>query len=108
MPKVSEPATLPDSYQTLLCELKRRVAEARLQASLAVNRELVILYWRIGRDIWLRPQDEGWGAKMIDRRADLKKTFPEMHGFSPRNLKYMRAGDRVQSLKSSTTYGTKE
>jgi hypothetical protein len=53
-PKVSEPAALPDSYQALLSELKQSVAEARLRAALAVNRELVILYWRIGRDILLR------------------------------------------------------
>jgi len=56
-----------------------------------VNTELVLLYWTIGRDILLRQEKERWGAKVIDRlSADLKRSFPEMKGFSPRNLKYMR------------------
>lgn len=91
-PTVARSQALPDSYQTLLSQLKQRVAEARVRASSAVNHELVMLYWRIGRDILIRQQTEGWGAKVIDRLgADLKKAFPEMKGFSPRNLKYMRA-----------------
>lgn len=53
---------------------------------------LVLLYWQIGRDILTRQQQQGWGAKVIDRlAADLRDSFPEMKGFSPRNLKYMRA-----------------
>jgi predicted nuclease of restriction endonuclease-like (RecB) superfamily len=84
--------SLPDNYQALLQELKQRIREAQLRASVAVNRELVLLYWRIGRDILIRQERERWGAKVIDRlAADLKKAFPEMKGFSPRNLKYMRA-----------------
>ncbi|HWF12077.1 MAG TPA: DUF1016 N-terminal domain-containing protein [Bryobacteraceae bacterium] len=59
---------------------------------MAVNRELVLLYWQLGRDILDRQQRENWGAKVIDRlAADLKRAFPDMKGFSPRNLKYMRA-----------------
>ncbi len=83
---------LPDNYQALLRELKQRIRESQLRASVAVNRELVLLYWRIGRDILVRQEREHWGAKVIDRlAADLKKAFPAMKGFSPRNLKYMRA-----------------
>lgn len=83
---------LPDTYPALLQELKQRIREAQLRASVSVNRELVLLYWRIGRDILLRQERERWGAKVIDRLAtDLKKAFPEMKGFSSRNLKYMRA-----------------
>jgi len=68
-----------------------RIRAAQLRASLAVNRELVLLYWQIGHDILDRQDREGWGAKIIDRLAiDLKRAFPEMKGFSPRNLKYMR------------------
>jgi predicted nuclease of restriction endonuclease-like (RecB) superfamily len=56
------------------------------------NRELVLLYWQIGRDILARQAEQGWGAKVIDRlAADLRTAFPDMKGFSPRNLKYMRA-----------------
>jgi predicted nuclease of restriction endonuclease-like (RecB) superfamily len=82
----------PAGYGELLAELKQRIQNAQLRASLAVNRELVLLYWQIGRQILTRQQRESWGAKVVDRlAADLKATFPEMKGFSPRNLKYMRA-----------------
>ena len=81
----------PDSYAQLLADLKHRIQAAQLRASLAVNRELVLLYWQIGRDILDRQQRESWGAKVIDRlAADLKRECPDMKGFSLRNLKYMR------------------
>jgi hypothetical protein len=70
----------------------KRACTAQLKAGLAVNRERALLYWRIGREILLRQKREGWGAKVIDHLArDLGREFPEMHGFSPRNLKYMRS-----------------
>lgn len=74
-----------------------------MRAALAVNRELVTLYWQIGRAILDRQQRYGWGAKVIDHlSADLRKSFPELKGFSPRNLKYMRAPSlrliRIRSL----------
>ncbi|BCL34366.1 YhcG family protein [Nostoc sp. MS1] len=79
-------------YEDFLAELKTRISTAQLRAAVAVNKELVLLYWQIGRDIIHRQQQQGWGAKVIDRlAADLRKAFPEMKGFSPRNLKYMRA-----------------
>lgn len=79
-------------YNDFLRELKERIRSAQVRAVLAVNRELVLLYWQIGRDILTRQQQQGWGAKVIDRLAtDLRSSFPEMKGFSPRNLKYMRA-----------------
>jgi predicted nuclease of restriction endonuclease-like (RecB) superfamily len=80
-----------DSYAQFLADLKSRIQAAHLRASVAVNRELVLLYWQIGRDILDRQQRESWGAKVIDRlAADLKREFPDMRGFSIRNLKYMR------------------
>ncbi len=82
----------PSNYVTFLDDLKQRVCNARLRASLSVNRELILLYWQIGKDILVRQEGEGWGAKVIERLAnDLKKEFPEMRGFSPRNLKFMRS-----------------
>jgi predicted nuclease of restriction endonuclease-like (RecB) superfamily len=79
-------------YDILLRELKDCIRTAQVRAALAVNRELVLLYWKIGREILTRQQQQGWGAKVIDKLAkDLQKEFPEMKGFSPRNLKYMRA-----------------
>jgi predicted nuclease of restriction endonuclease-like (RecB) superfamily len=81
-----------DEYQHWLTDLKRRVERARQRAAASANRELVTLYWQIGRDILDRQQREGWGAGVVDRLArDLKAAFPDMRGFSPRNLKYMRA-----------------
>jgi predicted nuclease of restriction endonuclease-like (RecB) superfamily len=78
-------------YEAFLRDLKERIRDAQLRAAIAVNRELVLLYWRIGHEILTRQQQQGWGAKVIDRLAkDLKQEFPEMQGFSPRNLKYMR------------------
>ena len=83
---------LPADYGAWLAELKTRIHTAQQRATLAVNRELVLLYWQIGRDILDRQGREGWGAKVIERLAqDLRNAFPDMKGFSPRNLKYMRA-----------------
>jgi predicted nuclease of restriction endonuclease-like (RecB) superfamily len=85
-------ALLPKGYDELLGQLKERIRSAQLRANLAVNREMVLLYWQIGRDILERQAQEGWGAKVIDRLgADLRHAFPDMTGLSPRNLKYMRA-----------------
>ncbi|HCF27702.1 MAG TPA: DUF1016 domain-containing protein [Cyanobacteria bacterium UBA11049] len=79
-------------YDDFLRELKTRISSAQLRAAIALNKELVLLYWQIGRDILQRQQQQGWGAKVINRLAvDLQKAFPDMKGFSPRNLKYMRA-----------------
>jgi predicted nuclease of restriction endonuclease-like (RecB) superfamily len=82
----------PEGYAEWMREVKARVHEARQRAARAVNSELVGLYWRIGRDIRAREEAHGWGARIVDRiSADLKTEFPDTEGFSPRNLKYMRA-----------------
>ncbi len=58
----------------------------------ACNSVMVMLYWDIGRRILHKQAEQGYGTKVIDRlAADLREAFPEMRGFSPRNLKYMRA-----------------
>lgn len=88
-PALIEP---PQGYAEWLNDLKVRIHEAQQRATLAVNAELVRLYWRLGRDILARQAAQGWGAKVIDRLSrDLREAFPELKGFSPRNLKYMRA-----------------
>ena len=82
---------LPADYRDLLAALKARIGEARLRAAVSVNRELMLLYWEIGRDILARQAQEGWGTAVIERlAADLRRDFPDMTGLSPRNLKYMR------------------
>src|SRR5580658_2475367 len=87
-----KPTDTPAGYNAWLAELKTRIRDARLRASLAVNAELIGLYWRIGRDILERQERDGWGAKVVDRLAlDLRAAFPGMRGFSRANLLYMRA-----------------
>lgn len=81
----------PEGYREFVATLKNRIRSAQVKAAVSVNRELVLLYWQIGDDILARQEREGWGAKVIDRlSSDLMKEFPEMKGFSVRNLKYMR------------------
>lgn len=83
---------LPADYGQWLTEIKGRVLATRQKAALAANAELVSLYWHIGRDILERQAAQGWGSKVIERLGrDLREAFPEMKGFSTRNLKYMRA-----------------
>ena len=82
----------PDDYNDFLRDLKARIRGAQVRVALAINRELVLLYWQIGRDILTQQEKEGWGAKVIQRLAqDLKQAFPEIKGFSRTNLLYMRA-----------------
>lgn len=82
--------TPPEGYADWLAQLKTEIGQRRQRAALAVNVELIGLYARIGQDILERQQRQGWGAKVIDRLArDLKVAFPDMRGFSSRNLKYM-------------------
>jgi hypothetical protein len=81
---------VPEGYADWLAQLKHDIQQARQRAALAVNAELVLLYHRIGIEIQQRQQTQGWGAKVIDRLArDLKEAFPDIRGFSSRNLKYM-------------------
>ena len=85
-------AQAPAHYPEFLAGLKSRIAAARTRAALAVNSELIRLYWEVGNDILDREQREGWGAKVIDRLAvDLRREFPDMTGFSRSNLHYMRS-----------------
>lgn len=80
------------NYNQLLQDLKQRIRRAQVRASLAVNQELILLYWQLGQEILARQQQQGWGAKVIAQLAqDLRQEFPEMKGFSRSNLMYMRA-----------------
>lgn len=85
-------AGLPGDYAEALAEIKQRIQQERLRVILAANSAMVLLYWDLGRMILDRQELAGWGAKVIDRlSADLREAFADMKGFSPRNLKYMRA-----------------
>ena len=86
------PPTPTSDYPTFLTELKTRIRQAQLKAALSVNKELILLYWKIGKDILANQEKLGWGAKVIDQLSqDLRTEFPEIKGFSVRNLKYMQA-----------------
>ncbi len=82
----------PADYADWLTALKNRIYQAQQRSTLAVNQELILLYWQIGKDILARQSEQGWGAKVIEQLAhDLRNAFPEMKGFSRSNLLYMRA-----------------
>ena len=86
------PSPIPENYDDFLRDLKERIRSAQVRAALSVNRELVLLYWQLGRDILTRQRQQGWGAKVITKLSkDLRQAFPEMKGFSRTNLLYMRA-----------------
>ncbi len=81
-----------DGYADFLADIKSRIQTAQVKAALSLSREVVWLYWQIGHEVLARQARHGWGAKIADRlAADLKAAFPGIEGFSPRNIKYMRA-----------------
>ena len=78
-------------YPAFLAALKERILHARNSAARAVNRELVLLYWDIGRAIVEKQQTAGWGDSVVERLAvDLRTAFPDMRGFSVVNLWRMK------------------
>lgn len=83
---------MPDWYPELLASVAAHVSTGHRRAVSAANAELLMTYWSIGKEILGRQHEEGWGTRVVDRlSADLKTRFPSAKGFSPRNLKYMRA-----------------
>jgi predicted nuclease of restriction endonuclease-like (RecB) superfamily len=93
--EAEKPASLmppPEGYADWLGDIKTQIHEAQQRAAQALNLHLVSLYWQIGRAILEQQENQGWGAKIIDRLAqDLRTNFPQMKGFSRTNLMYMRA-----------------
>ena len=82
-----KPTSIAPDYTAFLTEVKGRIQTARLQAGRAVNRELVMLYWDIGRGILEKQQVAGWGDGVVERfAADLRAEFPDMRGFSNPNV----------------------
>lgn len=79
-------------YPALLTDIKQRIQSAQTRAVLAVNAELIRLYWEIGHLLDARQKNEGWGAAVIPRLArDIRNELPEVKGFSERNIKRMLA-----------------
>ena len=80
------------AYPQFLAEIKARIGAARTRAVLAVNSELIRLYWEIGHEILERQDREGWGAGVTKRLSvDLHREFTDMKGLSETNLRHMRA-----------------
>ena len=111
---VSPPrAGLPRDYAETLSAIKQRIQQERLRVVLTANSAMVLLYWDIGRMILDRQQREGWGARVIDRlAADLREGYPDMKGFSARNLLFMRSfaeacpdAEKVKQLVSQLPWG---
>ena len=87
-PNLSE---MSDSYMQFIEKIKEQIRTQRISVVMKANSSMICLYWTIGKAILEKQEEEGWGAKVIDRMAeDLKEAFPDMSGFSPRNIKYMR------------------
>ena len=82
---------LPEGYADWLNQLKTDISHTQQKAVQSVNQALVQLYHHIGQKILQQQQQQGWGAKVIERLAsDLRDAFPHMRGWSSSNLKYMR------------------
>ena len=104
---------MPPGYGETLAEIKRRIQEDRLRVVMVANSAMVRLYWDIGRTVLDRQEREGWGSKVIDRlSADLRAAYPEMKGFSSRNLLFMRNfaesypdAQKVKQLVSQLPWG---
>lgn len=79
------------SYSEILENLKITIRQTQFKTMVSINRELISLYWQIGQTILTKQSEQGWGSKIIDKLSkDLSAEFPQMRGFSSRNLKYMR------------------
>ncbi|MDY6837382.1 MAG: DUF1016 N-terminal domain-containing protein [Thermodesulfobacteriota bacterium] len=75
------------NYVQLLNQVKSRIRQARVRAGLAANKELIALYWAVGKLIVKRQRSKGWGSAVIERPSrDIRKEFPDIQGFSPRNI----------------------
>lgn len=89
-----------ENYPQFFAGIKSKIKEAQLKTIVAANSQMLLLYWQLGNDILNNQNQKGWGSKIIDTLAnDLKKEFPNIKGFSIRNLKYMQSFARVYSYE---------
>jgi predicted nuclease of restriction endonuclease-like (RecB) superfamily len=90
MSKPIEKNQLPQEYSTWLDDIKTKIQSAQMRTALAANKELISFYWELGRDILKKQKTAEWGSRIIEQLSkDLRKEFPGLKGFSPRNLYYM-------------------
>ncbi|MFA6195937.1 MAG: DUF1016 N-terminal domain-containing protein [Sulfurimonas sp.] len=82
--------TNQNDYNSFLAEIKKQIKTSQIKAIKSVNQEMTMLYFSIGKSIYKKQQELGWGAKVIDTLSyDIKSAFPDMSGFSTRNIKRM-------------------
>jgi predicted nuclease of restriction endonuclease-like (RecB) superfamily len=90
-PQTALPSILPESYPTLLEDIKNRIRETQIKAAMSVNQELIKLHWWIGSEIVKRQEIEDWGSQVIEKLCkDIQSGFPGLKGFSRSNVFYMR------------------
>ena len=88
----------PEGYKEWLSEVKIQIHQTQQRAIRLVNTELIELYWKIGNNLLIQQNEKNWGAKIVERLShDLRTSFPDIKGFSPRNLIYMRTFAREWS-----------
>lgn len=81
-----------ENYKKFITSLKTKIRSAQIKGAIAVNKELINLYWEIGKDIFEKQEQEGWGSKVLDRVAkDLQNELPGIEGFSRANIFRMKA-----------------
>ena len=91
LPQAEMMTSMPKGYADFMVAIKARISTQKVKTFMNANVEMILLYWHIGFAILDKQSKESWGTKVIDRMShDLKVGFPDMGGFSPRNLKYMR------------------
>lgn len=82
---------LNDDYKNWLKELKSKIQQSQIKAALAVNSQLIMLYWDLGKQIVEKQENAAWGSGFINQLSkDLKSEFPDMGGFSVDNLRFMQ------------------
>jgi len=101
-------------YVEWLNNLKNKISKVQIKAAIAVNSELIELYWEIGKELFEKHEIKGWGNSIVENLSkDLRKEFPEIKGFSRRNLFYMKsfyifyksALGKVQQLVAQIPWG---
>jgi predicted nuclease of restriction endonuclease-like (RecB) superfamily len=109
MKKSPEVPIASPEYRQFIEELKTRVVSTRISAARSVNRDLILLYWDIGRGIVEKQQVLGWGDAVVEMvAADLRRAFPEMHGFSVANVWRMRQLHMVYSSETFLAQAARE
>lgn len=90
-PLAPDLSDMSESYFSFIDDIKNEIRNQRIKIVLNANSSLICLYWKIGKSILQKQEEEGWRAKVIDCMAkDIGDAFPDMSGFSLRNIKYMR------------------